>query len=78
MFKFKKITEEEADKDRLISLRAARINAGLTQEQAAAAFGISRRNLKTWENDPGEVKLKYLDVIEDTYGYPIDNIDFYS
>ena len=32
-------------------LRQARIAAGLTQEQAAEALGVSRQSISNWENE---------------------------
>ncbi len=32
-------------------IRRARINANLTQEQAAEALGVSRQTISNWEND---------------------------
>lgn len=43
-----------------ITLKAARINAGLTQYQAAKAIGVSRESIQNYEE--GRCKPKY-----DTY-----------
>ena len=32
-------------------IKQARINADLTQEQAAEALGVSRQTISNWEND---------------------------
>lgn len=61
--------------DRLqITIAAARVNAGMTQEEAAKALGINRTTLIKWENGqviPGTIQLIALANI---YRIPIDNI----
>lgn len=37
-----------------ISLKAARVNAGLTQEQAAKAIGRTKQTLVSWETRNGD------------------------
>lgn len=39
-----------------ISLQAARVNAGLTQEEMARKLGVSSRTINKWENSPGKLK----------------------
>lgn len=77
MFKLSKFAEIDSNKSTSITLKAARINAGLTQEEAAEALGISKSNLLTWESHPGEIKVKYLPKIEEVYGYPLSNINLF-
>lgn len=43
-----------------ITLKAARINAGLTQEQVKAKTGYSRNSLYRWEKGIGSPKWKDL------------------
>lgn len=61
--------------DRLqITLAAARVNAGMTQEEAANALGINRTTLIKWENGqtiPGTIQLI---AMANVYKIPIDNI----
>ena len=61
--------------DRLqITIAAARVNAGMTQEEAAKALGINRTTLIKWETGqviPGTIQLIALANI---YRIPIDNI----
>jgi len=59
-----------------ISLAAARVNAGLLQEAAAAKLGITPETLRSWENGktvPGYDKVM---AICDLYQYPADYIFF--
>lgn len=59
-----------------ITLKAARVNAGLTQSEAAEKLGISQRQLLVWEKHPGIIKTKYLPKISEVYDYPKDLIIF--
>lgn len=61
-----------------ISLRAARVNANLSQDEAAKKLGINKWKLLKWEKDPSLVKVKYLPRIEEVYKYPTDYIFFNS
>lgn len=57
-----------------ITIAAARVNAGMTQEEAAKALGINRTTLVKWENGqviPGTIQLIAMSNI---YRIPIDNI----
>lgn len=67
-----------SDSKMRISLKAARVNANLTQEEAAQALGISRDTLRSWEKDPSQVSAKYQARIEAVFGLPIDNIIFFE
>lgn len=59
-----------------ISLRAARVNAGLTQAEAAKRMNIGKDTLLKWEKNPGYVNPIYQEIISKTYEMPIDNICF--
>ncbi len=59
-----------------ISLKAARVNAGLTLVDAAKAMGISKEKLIKWERNSGLVNPINQKVISDTYKIPIDCIFF--
>ena len=59
-----------------ISLRAARVNAGLTLLDAAEKLGIGKDRLIKWENNPGLVNRIYQAKIQEVYGLPIDCIFF--
>lgn len=51
-----------------ITIRAARINAGYTQEQAARELGINRTTLIDWERGKRQIKAKWLLKLCDLYG----------
>jgi len=59
-----------------ISLAAARVNAGLLQEVAAAKLGVTPETLRSWEN--GKTVPGYDKVMEicKLYQYPVDYIFF--
>jgi len=57
-----------------ISLRAARVNAEMTQAAAAEAIGVARETIATWEQGspmpPGDKLWELCNL----YGAPIDAI----
>ncbi len=59
-----------------ISLKAARVNAGLTIKEASKELGISHSTLIKWEKEPWKVNPEKQDVICKTYDIPIDFVDF--
>lgn len=59
-----------------ITLRAARVNAGLTIIEAAKLLGIGKDTLVKWERDPGKVTVYKQASISQIYNIPIDNIIF--
>jgi transcriptional regulator with XRE-family HTH domain len=59
-----------------ITLRAARVNAGLTLVEAAKLFGINKDTLSKYEKDSSNVPRKFFIKIEEIYGVPVDNIFF--
>ena len=61
-----------------ISLKAARVNAGLTQSEAAHKLGISQSLLLKWEKNPGLVQSRYMEKFSEVYKYPQDLIIFAS
>lgn len=61
-----------------ITLRAARVNAGLTLVEAAKLFGINKDTLSKYERDSSNVPRKFFIKIEEVYGVPVDNIFFGS
>ena len=59
-----------------ISLKAARVNAGLTILKAAKSIGIGKDTLMKWEKNPWLVNTLYQQRIAETYCIPIDFIFF--
>jgi len=59
-----------------ISLKAARVNAGLTIEQAAKQLNISKSTLCKWEKHPGDLTPNQQYKLEKVYKFPTDYIFF--
>ena len=54
-----------------LTYRAARVNAGYSQEQAAKLLGISRTILSKWENGDSEPKRSQMELMAKTYDVPV-------
>lgn len=61
-----------------ISLKAARINAGMTLIEAAKSIGIGKDTLLKWEKRPELVNPLFQSKISEAYNFPIDNIFFWK
>lgn len=59
-----------------MTLEAARVNAGLTQKQAAEHLGISNKTLGSWENYQSFPGVDMIPKICDLYGVTYDHIKF--
>ena len=59
-----------------ITLKAARVNAGLTQKEAAKKINVSNKTLCNWESGASMPKVDKIDAICDLYGIAYDNIIF--
>lgn len=57
-----------------ITLKAARVNAGLTQEEAAKSMNIDRTTLINWEKGKTFPKATQLMGLCDIYNAPMDDI----
>lgn len=57
-----------------ITLKAVRVNAGLTQKEAAKRIGISYQTLSEYEKDASKIKLVTIEKMCTLYGIPIDCI----
>lgn len=55
-----------------ISIKAARVNAGLTQKEAAKKLGITPNTLASYEKDSSKLKLEMLKKLSDLYKIPTD------
>ena len=60
-----------------ISLKAARVNAGLGQKEAANLLKISNSTLSAWENGRSFPNAKKLEDICELYGVSYNNLIFY-
>lgn len=59
-----------------ITLKAARVNAGLKQCESAKSLGISRKTLIRWENGETFPKPEQINALCALYGVSYDNIIF--
>lgn len=57
-----------------ITLEAARVNAGYTQEQAASILGVSRSTIINWENGKTIPGIPSMHKMSQLYGIPLDCI----
>ena len=59
-----------------ITLKAARVNIGLNQKEAAEALGISKATIQHYESGDSYPDIIVLKKIEDLYHIPYANINF--
>ena len=59
-----------------LNLKAARSHAGMTQEDASKALGVSQYTVSKWET--GEIRplVKMRRIIAKAYGLGVDQIDW--
>ena len=57
-----------------ITLAAARVNAGYTQEALAEKMGVSRQAIINWESGKSEIKTAYLYMFCGLTGFSEDDI----
>lgn len=57
-----------------VSLAAARVNAGLTQQDVADKMNISKQTIVNWENGRVIPKLAQFEMLSRLYNMPKDNI----
>lgn len=55
-----------------ISIKAARVNAGLTQKEAARRLGINPDTLARYEKKSGKLSLEMLRKLAELYRIPAD------
>ena len=59
-----------------ISLRAARVNAGLSQKEVADSLGISNKTLSNWENGDTFPSVEKIERLCQLYDLSYDEINF--
>ena len=59
-----------------ITLRAARVNAGLSQKVAAAHLDVSNKTLSNWENGLTFPTTDMIPIICKLYGVSYDQLNF--
>ena len=60
-----------------ISLAAARVNAGLTQDDVAKALKVGKQTIVSWEIGKSEPKMSQSRELSELYKIPLDYI-FYQ
>ena len=59
-----------------ISLKAARVNAGLSQKEVANALGISNKTIHCWENGITSPSAKHIDALCELYHVTYNDLNF--
>lgn len=59
-----------------ITLKAARVNAGLTQKEAAEKLGVSNVTVCNWENGLSVPNIQQVLKICELYKVDLDNLIF--
>lgn len=59
-----------------ITLKAARVNAGLSQKQVADNLGLSNKTICSWENGDTFPDAIYIDKLCKLYNVSYDDIIF--
>ena len=59
-----------------ISLKAARINANLTQKAVADSIHVKKETISSWEKGKSEPRISQAYALSSLYGVPLDNIVF--
>lgn len=62
----------------MVTLKAARINKNLTQEEAAKALEIAPETLANYEQGKTSPTVKIVKRMEDLYGLSYNDINFLS
>ena len=57
-----------------ITLAAARVNAGMTQEDIARRMKITKQTICNWEKGKSEPSLEQARALSRIYDMPLDNI----
>ena len=59
-----------------ISLRAARVNAKMTQGQTAKELGVTKKTIQNWESGKTSPSMKQALAIQALFRYPLSLIFF--
>ena len=57
-----------------ITVEAARVNAGLTQEEAAKALNVTKKTVSSWENGKTFPRTDKINAICALYAIECDNV----
>ena len=67
---------EAMSEDFKISLAAARVNAGMTQNDVAEKLKVSKNTIVAWENGSQEPKVETARRLSEMFNMPLDYIKF--
>lgn len=59
-----------------VSLKAARINANMTQKEAAKLLNVDKSTIISWENGKTQPKYTQFVKLSEIYGIPLEYINF--
>lgn len=59
-----------------ISLAAARVNAGMTQDMVAKKMHVSKQTIVNWEKGTSEPSISQCRELSDIYDMPLEYIFF--
>lgn len=59
-----------------ITMAAARVNAGLTQDEASKELHVTKQTLVNWEKGATQPKVEQAERMSELYGIPYQNILF--
>lgn len=59
-----------------ITLKAARVNVGLTQKKASIALGVSKETVSNWERGLSFPDVENIRKLESTYGINYNELIF--
>lgn len=57
-----------------IPINAARVAAGLTQEQLAEKMGVSRSTVIDWETNERQMRIPYVKLFCQITGFDVDDL----
>ena len=58
----------------MISLKAARVNAGMTQKDVAQRLGVTKTTIVNWEKHDNRLSFDKLNKLCSLYGIRIDDV----
>lgn len=58
-----------------ITLKAARVNAGLTQEDVARALRRNKQTIVNWESGSTDIRYHDLTAVSELYNMPLEFIE---
>lgn len=72
------LQEKKRGENMAITLKAARVNAGLTRNEASKLLGISSMTLKNYEKNKTKPNIEIAEKIAKLYGTTLENIIFFT